>query len=232
MSARFNRIRFVEYFSDPFYIVEIIAILSATAIMYSSIIGIREPEVSISDGLNIIQILLILYSSVISYYYSQRIERGIIGYIFTNPINRYSFLGTTFLFENIIPAILIVVNIWIVLELVYFSLMLYYIAFTFLLTIADLLLMTSIGRLFGTIIRSGILTFVFLFGLFYSLYYVSSYLSRGSLLWLIGNGVESLGFVKPSTYLTELLLAIIIISYFIFQASLLILKRINLKSGR
>ncbi|MGP6207172.1 hypothetical protein ACNF42_03955 [Cuniculiplasma sp. SKW3] len=232
MNERFDRVRFAEYISDPFYIAEILGIISAAVIMDSSIAGIHRSEVSFSDGLVIMQILFILYSSLVSYYYTYRIERGIMGYIFTMPVNRYSFLGVTFLFENLVPAILIMLSISLVMALAYFSIMLYYITFLFLLTISELCLMTAIGRLLGTIIRNGILTFVLLFGLFYSLNYISLYFPKGGFLWLIAYGIEALDFIKPSIYFTWLIMAILVASFFIYQASFFILKQINLKSGR
>jgi hypothetical protein len=209
-----------------------LTIVSAIILVYASAKTLDEPFEPSVAVLGQLEIILILYSSIISYNYSYRIERGVVGYIFSMPINRRSFARNSILVEVMFPAVMIMVPSILVFELTFFSVNAFYMAFVAIMIMAEISFMVSTGRVLAALTKNGIMTFVLLFGMFYAFSSISFYLQPGSFPWLITGGLQSLITIHASVYYTELIALIFLISGALYEISFLMLTSLNLKSGK
>ncbi len=211
---------------------EILAIITAIIVVSITDANLYASYPPGLGGFGYIEIFLILYCSIISYNYSSKIERGVMGYIFSMPINRKTLARYSMYMEILIPVLMIIALFFVMYEITFFSLNFSYVAFVATILTANISLLLSTGRVVAAITRNGLASFVFLFGFYYSLNGISFHFRSSPLLWLITSGVSVLDTTRVSMHILELAIFIIIISVAFYEISFLLLTHLNLKSGR
>lgn len=229
---RINIFRYIAYFSDSFYILEIMAILGIVLLTYSSVSAFYSGTGFLYPPFYILQSFFMVYSAFTAFSFANKIERGVIGHVFSMPINRLIFLRSCEFFEVVMLPAMIIIPSFMITELSEFSLRMDFLSFVFLFSVAIISFMVSLGRILAVIVRNGIIAFLLTFGFFEALSLMSNYFASGSFFWFISNGMNSLATIGASSISTEVSIALLFVAILFFEFSNRLLLRLNLKNGR
>ncbi len=225
-------LKYMEYISDPFYIAEIIAIISTIIMAYLASLSLYSGHIPSQPVLLVPQLLFIFYGSVLSFNFAQKLERGVIGSIFSFPIHRINFLRTMSFFEIFFLPFMITLSYIFIEGLTIFSLDPAIIIFTFIFMLVTILFMISIGKTLAVLFKNSMLSFIIFFIVFYSMDYLSSYFVKIIPVWIVTAGFGALVNLQINLTYEMTLMVIFLVSVSLLEASYRILLNSNLKNGR
>ncbi len=233
MSDKLDRLSFLEYYSDPLGLAELVLILSSLLLSYTFYVGYEEHFNFEYPSLPFAALILIVYSSVVSALFAKRLDQGIIGNIFTIPLRRKMFLRTTTALECVIMSLPLAILLAFLAFVETSEVPTTYILETFVLFTIMLFLTISTGKLIGSITKDAIATAFLTFLIFYALTNSTQYLRSNEILFLLSANFNAASIILPLSASSALvLLVLLLIASGISEAGGAITLHRNLKNGR
>ncbi|MHB8360636.1 MAG: hypothetical protein ACYDAO_09115 [Thermoplasmataceae archaeon] len=223
-------LKFIDYFTNQYHLQEIFLIISAILVAYGT--NDIHKETNFNFAFSSLSTVIIFYGLICGFLFGQRVEKGLYGYILTMPIRRKTFfILSAFLDFFVLPSLIFII-LSIISVLQFFAIPYTLLIFDWFATVSILAFIISIGRIFGSITKNGIATFILTYGSITTIDELSRYgiinSSNSAFLSFIDNGFASNFSVLTSLISTSFL----VFSMLVIISSSIILLNSNLKNGR